>query len=81
MQNQQAISAPQPTYNSPVMEMTPQARTPQDAQREAEQPKVKLGLRGGNDRDRGCLAGCLAALCICCACDACIDCVDDCCCC
>ncbi|KAF3910037.1 hypothetical protein AA313_de0209765 [Arthrobotrys entomopaga] len=58
------------------MEMTPQQRTPQDTQ---SQEPVKLGLRGGHDR--GCVAGCLAALCICCACDACIDCVDDCCCC
>ncbi|KAF3285565.1 hypothetical protein TWF970_010608 [Orbilia oligospora] len=80
MPNQeQPVSIPAPTYSSaPAMEMTPQSRTQQDSQREAE-PKVQLGLRGG--RDRGCLAGCLAALCICCACDACIDCVDDCCCC
>ncbi|KAK6544285.1 hypothetical protein TWF694_000987 [Orbilia ellipsospora] len=73
-EQQQQVNAPAP---APAMEMTPQQRTPEDTQREAE--PVKLGLRGG--RDRGCIAGCLAALCICCACDACIDCVDDCCCC
>ncbi|KAF3087101.1 hypothetical protein TWF569_003155 [Orbilia oligospora] len=56
MQNQeQPVSVPAPTYSSaPAMEMTPQSRTQQDSQREAE-PKVQLGLRGG--RDRGCLAG------------------------
>ncbi|KAK6355183.1 hypothetical protein TWF696_004301 [Orbilia brochopaga] len=76
MQDQQPASA-QPA-RAPSMEMTPHTHTPQDTQRDVEQPKVKLGLRGGHDR--GCLAGCLAALCVCCACDACIDCVDDCCC-
>ncbi|KAF3902519.1 hypothetical protein ABW21_db0204596 [Orbilia brochopaga] len=54
MQDQQQPASAQPA-RAPSMEMTPQTRTPQDTQREAEQPKVKLGLRGGHDR--GCLAG------------------------